>query len=649
MSARQIRKALGKDALVVANLSDDEIDTSDVRTGATSKNKSFNVFNLLNDSEDIDEDVDESQKKTSEDEKDPKNVVGDQRKKIKKKKKSSKKNQEKKINPVIEDDVDGIVRKVNDLLGDPQPSTSQNVSIEENDTLIPEHRILAAELKHLNYENEVIQKYGISSLREEQKHNQRSVKRYKRLLRKTNIISYDFSMGPAVPSGIFMCFDENSSDENNKYFYFKHSNDYSEIQKEFLRLVNSKVDINEYLKFIRKHHYHTDCLLQLAHFAIDEQDITSGCSFIKTAIFYLEHVFHSKFNLSSGKCRLDYKRQENRAFYIAIFRYLILMGNRTLYRTSLELCKLLLSLSQPLDPLAVILMLDFYAIKSEQYEWFIEFCDLWQEKRNLSKLPNIAFGLALSHFHVYKKLLNSKPKSEDVRQKNEKIANEHKKIADELLQTALIRYPGVLLPLLEAIKMDPGQMVLSNEYFQYNAKLTTSGGLQQVQELFINRSYHVWKNKDVLLWLENQYNAVIARINVETDYINEVIMQRHNEYRHLPLDIKRHLVLSGLTPPRYMLTMTNEIQEQLAFDPYPPKGADVQNTYTYPPERPTESVSTETRTNSSILTAFLASLIAGTTEGQEVNGPFQRVFRRPENLLEENDVQEERLPEPEFD
>lgn len=96
------------------------------------------------------------------------------------------------------------------------------------------------------------------------------------------------------------------------------------------------------------------------------------------------------------------------------------------FRTSLEFCKLLLSLHPDGDPLAVVLFIDFYALRAKEYEWFIKFCDLWESTRNLTQLPNIAYSLALAHFRLGEKA-----------------------DADELLQKALIMFPSVLMLLLE--------------------------------------------------------------------------------------------------------------------------------------------------------------------------------------------------------
>lgn len=107
----------------------------------------------------------------------------------------------------------------------------------------------------------------------------------------------------------------------------------------------------------------------------------------------------------------------------------------------MEFCKLLLSLDPEGDPLAVVLCLDFYALRAKEYEWFIEFCNLWDSTRNLTQLPNIAYSLALAHFYLG----------------NISTAN-------ELLQNALIMFPGVLMQLLEECGIQSDEMVFSYYY-----------------------------------------------------------------------------------------------------------------------------------------------------------------------------------------
>lgn len=74
----------------------------------------------------------------------------------------------------------------------------------------------------------------------------------------------------------------------------------------------------------------------------------------------------------------------DRSFFIALFRHILNVGRKGCYRTALELCKLLLNLSPDDDPLAVSLMLDFYALRAQEYSWLVALYDLYEPTKNLS-------------------------------------------------------------------------------------------------------------------------------------------------------------------------------------------------------------------------------------------------------------------------
>ena len=57
-----------------------------------------------------------------------------------------------------------------------------------------------------------------------------------------------------------------------------------------------------------------------------------AANLIEQALFYLEYAFHPLFNLTTAKCRLDYKKQQNRALFIVLFKHLILVGGKACYR-----------------------------------------------------------------------------------------------------------------------------------------------------------------------------------------------------------------------------------------------------------------------------------------------------------------------------
>lgn len=118
------------------------------------------------------------------------------------------------------------------------------------------------------------------------------------------------------------------------------------------------------------------------------------------------------------------------------------IGGKACYRTSLEFCKLLLSLDPDEDPLAAKLMIDFYALRAREYQWLIDFVTEWDGSKNLLQLPNFAYSLATAYFY---------------------IGDSTK--ADELLQEAMLMFPGVLRPLLDKCMVQIDKRVETHKFF----------------------------------------------------------------------------------------------------------------------------------------------------------------------------------------
>lgn len=146
---------------------------------------------------------------------------------------------------------------------------------------------------------------------------------------------------------------------------------------------------------------------------------------------------------------------ENRGFFIALFKHILYVGGKACYRTSLELCKLLFSLDLQGDPLAVILIIDFYAIRSSQYEYFIDLYELFNKTKHLDLMPNMSMSLALAYFYLYKKTNNQ----EDLNK------------ADKKLQECLVRFPAILMDLLDKCNVIPDKQVETHWIFAKTSHL----------------------------------------------------------------------------------------------------------------------------------------------------------------------------------
>lgn len=233
------------------------------------------------------------------------------------------------------------------------------------------------------------------------------------------------------------------------------------------------------------------------------EDHAMASELIEHAILALESSFHSMFSLTQGNCRLNYKRQENRAIFIVLFKHSQYLENRACSRTALEIAKLILTFDPINDPLAIILLIDFYALRSKQYDWLIQLYHEWELTNNLSQLPNMTFSNALALFHL-----------------NQTDA------ADKALQYALLMFPSVLRLLFDELSIQPDPRVASHKYFSPTSYTSQPMGLQQLTSLYVCRSKTLWKDAEVLPWLEKNVKIVLDRVDAKDEVINEYATNR---------------------------------------------------------------------------------------------------------------------------
>ena len=192
-------------------------------------------------------------------------------------------------------------------------------------------------------------------------------------------------------------------------------------------------------------------------------DTQMATDLIERAIYAIQNCFHPSFAFIAQSAsqapllnyKIDYNRIENRGFFITLFKHILYVGGKACYRTSLELTKLLLSLDVEGDPLGAILLIDFYAIRSNQYEYLIEFYNTFNVSKSLFLLPNVAMSVALAHFYLF----------------NQTHEMNHLEKGEKLLQDALARFPSILMDLLEKCSVVPDKEVESHWIFAKTSHL----------------------------------------------------------------------------------------------------------------------------------------------------------------------------------
>ncbi|KAF5395403.1 Transcription factor 25 [Paragonimus heterotremus] len=126
-------------------------------------------------------------------------------------------------------------------------------------------------------------------------------------------------------------------------YTFIHSKEYRNTQKSFYVALNS-MDPNNLAHILTDFPYHVDCLLQLSSILLHQDNSEMSMDLLERVLHAYQSAFHPCFNPALGTCRLDYRRQENRGLFVALFRYAVLIGSRGCYRNALDYCKILLRL-----------------------------------------------------------------------------------------------------------------------------------------------------------------------------------------------------------------------------------------------------------------------------------------------------------------
>ncbi|KAL8195116.1 UNVERIFIED_CONTAM: Transcription factor 25, partial [Gekko kuhli] len=418
-----------------------------------------------------------------------------------------------------------------------------------------------------------------------------------------------------------------------QHFAFEHHREYQQVQFKFLDAVES-MDPNNLVLLLQVNPYHVDSLLQLSDVCRMQEDQEMARDLVERALYTLESAFHPMFSLTSGTCRLDYRRPENRAFCLALFKHMVFLEKRGCPRTALEFCKLILSLDPENDPLCLLLVVDLLSLRAKEYAFLTRMFQEWESHRNLSQLPNFAFSVPLAYF-----LLSQQ---DDVSEAESSRAREE---ASNLIRQALVMFPSVLMPLLDLCSVQPDATVASHSFFGPNAQLSSPPALNQLVALYLGRTHVLWKDPAVMAWLETNVHEVLRVVEAHSPVLEEAEQKRKVRYQSAPRNIYRHVILSEIREATAALPPEVTSQPIMGFDPLPPLDSIVSYTRPERADRPS---------NESALSLFFRSLLpnfnlqgevgaAGAEEpgaGQDLNQGVNRLMAAMRDMLANIQFQE---------
>lgn len=145
--------------------------------------------------------------------------------------------------------------------------------------------------------------------------------------------------------------------------------------------------------------FHISTLLQVSEIAKQQRENAAASDMLERALFTFGRSVHSTFaaNLAAGKARLDFRRPENREFWLAVWRYLGALSTRATWRTSFEWAKLLLAMDPEQDPYCLRLLVDQLALRGREPEGLVHIVESDYLQRQWKIPPNLAYSVALAH------------------------------------------------------------------------------------------------------------------------------------------------------------------------------------------------------------------------------------------------------------
>ncbi|KAB1260245.1 Transcription factor 25 [Camelus dromedarius] len=441
------------------------------------------------------------------------------------------------------EDIDRILERIEDGSGSSHPGPPP---------LSTKRHVLYVEHRHLNPDTELKRYFGARAVLGEQRPRQRQ-----RVYPKCTWLTTPKSAWPRYTKpGLSMRLLE--SKKGRSSFAFEHSEEYQQTQHKFLAAVES-MEPNNIVVLLQTSPYHVDSLLQLSDACRFQEDQEMARDLVERALYSMECAFHPLFSLTSGTCRLDYRRPENRSFYLALYKQMSFLEKRGCPRTALEYCKLILSLEPDEDPLCMLLLVDHLALRARSYEYLIHLFQEWEAHRNLSQLPNFAFSVPLAYFLLSQQADLAVQELSSTRE-----------TASLLIQQALTMFPGALMPLLEYCGVRPDAAVAGHRFFGPDAEISQPPALSQLVSLYLGRSHSLWKEPATMSWLEENVHKVLQAVDAGDPAVEACESRRKVLYQCAPRNIHRHVVLSEIKEAVAALPPDVTTQSVLGFDPLPP-------------------------------------------------------------------------------
>ncbi|KAI0984662.1 hypothetical protein GJ496_001648 [Pomphorhynchus laevis] len=447
----------------------------------------------------------------------------------------------------IEESITGVSEAVDEISND-----KNSILDEQIYNSVAYTPYIAISLRHLNYQNEFLRKYGGRSNTGESNVNNVRGHAKSNIHKRYEIFVSSAAQGiyidHAVESGLIMECVQGST------FKYCHSKAYQSTEQEF---INIFIENKDMLSFVGTKSENLNSLIYVSELYCIQEDNTALAKISDYCILLLQNSLNPRFQFSFEKqqskilannkskqhksiSQLPYNDYyENRAFHIVLFRHALLLSNRGLPRTALEICKVLLNLDSE-DPLAINLIIDVFAIRSGEYQFLTNYFEEHADRYHLYNIPGMCFHYALALFML---------KQED----KAKLA---------MIKAAKM-FPGTLYMLLDRLSIQTDSRTES----LLLSLIDDPNVLRLLSFLFVERlHYSTWSSTTVLRFLEQSVMTIeeFYDRSANCDIFKGLI----------PIQVRRHIALSDKpgNETSYMkeMLMAEKLQWESAYGKYNP-------------------------------------------------------------------------------
>ncbi|SMY29636.1 unnamed protein product [Zymoseptoria tritici ST99CH_1A5] len=459
-----------------------------------------------------------------------------------------------------EEDLDEIDAALKQLSTNGKASETATATASAAEKVNEECRLLAIDTTHLHAQNEMKRLFGRAALEQDEDEdapappgaaggNRRQNRRVQQVglaaalrgnrqdgrsglaamaLRRNIFVQGKEEWPSAASGGLGMEITEKRSDGTVLY-RFVHNSTYKSVQREFHTCVAS-MDPQRMIILLQHNPYHISTLLQVSEIAKQERDPATAGDLLSRALFSFGRAVHSTFPkaLAEGRARLDFRYAANREFYLAVWRYSQNLAMRALWRTVYEWSKLLLALEPANDPYALSLVLDHYALRSNQHTSYLALSRSQLFPQPLP--PQLLLSQSLAEFRA---------------------GNDSQ--AQRLLFKTVTQHPYLPARLLQELNQTPSPGIWGAQTRTDHENLLT--------ELYAIRAKDIWNSADALAFLLETCAAVQR----------DVVPPAAPDTREISRNEARHVLLCD--EPKFIELIPRKLSQMLEStgDPLPPE------------------------------------------------------------------------------